>query len=46
MIMEKNYPELVTARMAKELRKGRVFINWEQNDSSKTMICIYSLRAR
>jgi len=46
MIMQKNYPELVTAKMAKEQRKGRVFINWSQNDASKTMICVYSLRAR
>jgi bifunctional non-homologous end joining protein LigD len=45
-IMQKNYPDLVTARMAKEYRQGRVFINWSQNDSKKTMICIYSLRAR
>ena len=44
--MQKNYPELVTAKMAKEYRQGRVFINWEQNDSKKTMICVYSLRAR
>lgn len=46
IIMQKNYPDLVTAKMAKEYRKGRVFINWSQNDSSKTMICVYSLRAR
>jgi len=45
-IMQKNYPDLVTAKMAKEYRIGRVFINWEQNDSKKTMICVYSLRAR
>ena len=45
-IMQKNYPDLVTAKMAKEYRKKRVFINWSQNDSSKTMICVYSLRAR
>jgi len=45
-IMQKNYPDLVTAKMAKEYRKARVFINWSQNDSSKTMICVYSLRAR
>ncbi len=45
-IMQKNYPDLVTAKMAKEYRRGKVFINWEQNDSKKTMICIYSLRAR
>ncbi|RPJ07917.1 MAG: ATP-dependent DNA ligase [Deltaproteobacteria bacterium] len=46
VIMQKNYPDLVTAKMAKEHRKGRVFINWSQNDSAKTMICVYSLRAR
>jgi len=45
-IMQKNYPDLVTARMAKGNRKGKVLINWSQNDSSKTMICVYSLRAR
>jgi len=46
VIMQKNYPDLVTAKMAKELRRGKVFINWSQNDASKTMICVYSLRAR
>ena len=46
VILQKNYPELVTAKMAKEQRKGKVFINWSQNDASKTMICVYSLRAR
>jgi bifunctional non-homologous end joining protein LigD len=45
-IMQKNYPDLVTAKMAKEYRIRKVFINWSQNDSSKTMICVYSLRAR
>ncbi|HEY6838374.1 MAG TPA: ATP-dependent DNA ligase, partial [Geobacteraceae bacterium] len=46
MILQKNYPDLVTARMAKEERTGRVFINWSQNDAAKTMVCVYSLRAR
>jgi bifunctional non-homologous end joining protein LigD len=45
-VLQRNYPDLVTAKMAKELRKGKVFINWAQNDASKTMICVYSLRAR
>ena len=45
-IMQKHYPDLVTAKMAKPERRARVFINWSQNDSSKTMICVYSLRAR
>ncbi|GFE56272.1 non-homologous end-joining DNA ligase [Geobacter sp. AOG1] len=46
VVMQKNYPDLVTEKMAKEHRKARVFINWSQNDSSKTMACVYSLRAR
>jgi bifunctional non-homologous end joining protein LigD len=45
-IVEKNYPDLVTAKMAKESRKAKVFINWSQNDALKTMVCVYSLRAR
>jgi bifunctional non-homologous end joining protein LigD len=45
-IMQKHYPDLVTAKMAKQERKSRVFINWSQNDASKTMISVYSLRAR
>lgn len=45
-IVQKNYPDQVTAKMAKQYRKAKVFINWSQNDSSKTMICVYSLRAR
>ncbi len=45
-IMRKHYPDLVTAKMAKQERKAKVFINWSQNDAAKTMICVYSLRAR
>lgn len=45
-ILQKHYPDLVTAKMAREQRRGRVFINWSQNDASKTMIAVYSLRAR
>jgi bifunctional non-homologous end joining protein LigD len=45
-IIQKNYPDQVTSKMAKEYREEKVFINWSQNDSSKTMICVYSLRAR
>jgi bifunctional non-homologous end joining protein LigD len=32
--------------MAKDLRKGKVFIDWSQNDAVKTTVCVYSLRAR
>ncbi len=45
-IIQKHYPGLVTAKMAKPERKAKVFINWSQNDANKTMICVYSLRAR
>jgi bifunctional non-homologous end joining protein LigD len=45
-IMQRHYPELVTSKMAKQERTGKVFINWSQNDASKTMISVYSLRAR
>ena len=42
---EKN-PERATSNMRKELRAGRVFIDWSQNDASKTTVCVYSLRAQ
>ncbi len=45
-LLQRTEPQLVTARMAKEERSGKVFINWSQNDAAKTMVCVYSLRAR
>jgi len=45
-IIQKHYPDLVTAKMAKNFRIAKVFINWSQNDASKTMVGVYSLRAR
>jgi bifunctional non-homologous end joining protein LigD len=32
--------------MAKELRTGKVLIDWSQNDQHKTTVSVYSLRAR
>ena len=32
--------------MSKAMRKGKVFVDWSQNDEHKTTICVYSLRAR
>ena len=43
--LERNYPDLVTSKMAKEQRAKKIFINWSQNDASKTTVCVYSLRA-
>lgn len=44
--LQRNYPDLITAKMAKAERIKKVFINWSQNDASKTMVSVYSLRAR
>jgi bifunctional non-homologous end joining protein LigD len=38
-------PDLVTARMAKNLRPGKVFFDWSQNAAAKTTVSPYSLRA-
>jgi bifunctional non-homologous end joining protein LigD len=45
-VIERDSPDLVTASIAKTARRKRVFINWAQNSSSKTMVAVYSLRAR
>jgi bifunctional non-homologous end joining protein LigD len=44
--LEREHPKLVVSRMAKDLRKGKVFVDWSQNDNSKTTVCVYSLRAK
>jgi bifunctional non-homologous end joining protein LigD len=45
-VIERDYPDLVTTRIAKTGRRQKVFINWAQNSSTKTMVSVYSLRAR
>jgi bifunctional non-homologous end joining protein LigD len=32
--------------MQKNLRKGKILIDWSQNDNHKTTVCVYSLRAK
>ena len=39
-------PKLVTSTMTKSLRAGKVFVDWSQNNGSKTTIAPYSLRGR
>lgn len=39
-------PELITAKMTKSLRPGKIFIDWSQNVASKTTITPWSLRGR
>jgi bifunctional non-homologous end joining protein LigD len=45
-LLEREHPERVEAQMAKELRKGKVFVDWSQNSDFKTTVCVYSLRAK
>jgi len=44
--LEREHADLVTSNMSKAVRKGKVFVDWSQNDEHKTTICVYSLRAR
>ena len=44
--LEHEHDGLVTSNMSKALRKGKVFVDWSQNDEHKTTICVYSLRAK
>src|SRR5437868_223647 len=44
--LEREHPDLVTSNMSKAVRKGKVFVDWSQNDEHKTTICVYSLRAK
>ena len=44
--LEREHDDLVTSNMSKAARKGKVFVDWSQNDEHKTTICVYSLRAR
>jgi bifunctional non-homologous end joining protein LigD len=44
--IEHSRPDQVVSRMAKKLRPGRVFIDWSQNNATKTTVAPYSLRAQ
>jgi bifunctional non-homologous end joining protein LigD len=44
--MEAEHSDLVVSNMRKDLRPGRVLMDWSQNDYRKTTVCVYSLRAR
>ncbi len=45
-VLGQRRPELILSSMAKTKRRGRVFIDWSQNDGHKTTVAVYSLRAR
>jgi bifunctional non-homologous end joining protein LigD len=45
-LLEGDHKELVVSDMKKQVRVGKVFVDWSQNDEHKTTISVYSLRAR
>ena len=46
LMFEREHPKESLSVMRKDLRKGKVFIDWSQNDEHKTTACAYTLRAR
>jgi bifunctional non-homologous end joining protein LigD len=44
--LEKEHPTLVVWNMKKDLRTGKVLVDWSQNNAAKTTVAVYSLRAR
>lgn len=44
--LEREFPETIVSKMQKNLRAGKVLVDWSQNDPHKTTVCAYSLRAK
>ncbi len=44
-LLEQRQPDLVVSSMIRTERRGRVLIDWSQNDRHKTTVSVYSLRA-
>ncbi len=45
-LLAREEPGLAVATQAKSARRGKVLIDWAQNDRAKTTVAVYSLRAR
>ena len=45
-LLEEEAPDKVVSRQRKDLRKGKVLVDWSQNDRHKTTVAVYSLRAQ
>jgi bifunctional non-homologous end joining protein LigD len=45
-VLERELPKLVVSRMTKNLRGGKVLLDWSQNHGAKTTICPFSPRGR
>src|SRR5271165_666166 len=45
-LLESEHRDLVVSDMKKQVRVGKIFVDWSQNDEHKTTVSVYSLRAR
>jgi len=43
--LESSEPTKVVSAQRKDLRRGKVLVDWSQNSRHKTTVCVYSLRA-
>ncbi|MER7410540.1 non-homologous end-joining DNA ligase [Streptomyces cacaoi] len=43
---EREMPDHAVSKMAKDLRPGKVFVDWSQNNAAKTTAAPYTLRAK
>jgi bifunctional non-homologous end joining protein LigD len=46
LVLEAELPDLVVTNQKKDLRGGKVLVDWSQNNQAKTTIAPYSLRGR
>jgi bifunctional non-homologous end joining protein LigD len=45
-LLEHDHPKEIVSDMKKQVRTGKVFVDWSQNDEHKTTVAVYSMRAR
>jgi len=43
--LERAHPDRIVSNMRKSLRRGKVLVDWSQNNSSKSSVAVYSMRA-
>ena len=43
---ERQLPDRVVSDMSRELRRGKVLIDWSQNSDFKTTVAVYAMRAK
>lgn len=45
-LLERAHPDRIVSVQRKDLRAGKILVDWSQNSRHKTTVCAYSLRAR